>query len=491
MMVEAGDRGKPPDPPNGSGMNWVQKVVGRNAGGRLNPEELMDDAFVEERVRLEFPDGEDGEPVITTDPEVLEVMNGLWKQCMIVKVLGRNISITAMIKRLNEMWRPKGAMYVMDLPRQFFMVRFELEDEYLTALTGGPWRAFGSYLMVKAWRRILILWWMRLRRLRSGGLGKPLKVDLTTLNFERGRFAHVCVEVNLKKPLKGSILINGGQYFVSYEGLTNICPTCGIFGHSVHVCPKRPMEKLVAEPSGGSGGPASENQGGDGFTVVQKSRGRTENSQSPVVFAAGGSKGNMERYGKNIQSNEDVATVLVSNPFGSLEEEADMPVIQDMPILTDSNKENVFPSNMVRKGKGSQHVKERLPNGPNTKGKGAEKEIRRERRFVGQQVLGPIGPKHKPKQNRPMKGLVYGPSREEVVRSNSGKRLRVERESIGRAGGVFINDASLESSMVEASIPMVGDAPESNQRALKENQLQRDLVIMETLPGSREEGNRV
>ena len=89
-----------------------------------------------------------------------------------------------------------------------------------------------------------------------------------------------------------------------------------------------------------------------------------------------------------------------------------------------------------------------------------------------------------------MRGLVYGPSQEEVVRSDSGKRLQVERESIGRAGGVFINDASLESSMVEASIPMVGDAPESHQRALEENQLQRDLVIMETLPGSREEGNR-
>ncbi|KAL9307966.1 hypothetical protein AtEden1_Chr1g0035071 [Arabidopsis thaliana] len=287
MMVEAGDRGKPPDPQNGSGMNWVQKVVGRNAGGRLNPEELMDDAFVEERVRLEFPDGEDGEPVITIDPEVLEVMNGLWKQCMIVKVLGRNIYITAMIKRLNEMWRPKGAMYVMDLPRQFFMVRFELEDEYLTALTGGPWRAFGGYLMVKAWapdfdplvdeiettpvwvRLSNNLYHKGLLMSISRGLGKPLKVDLTMLNFERGRFARVCVEVNLKKPLKGSIMINGGRYFVSYEGLTNIYPTCGIFGHSVHVCPKRLMEKLVAEPSGGSGGPASENQGGDGFTVVR------------------------------------------------------------------------------------------------------------------------------------------------------------------------------------------------------------------------------
>lgn len=56
-------------------------------------------------------------------------------------------------------------------------------------------------------------------------LGKPFKVDLTMLSFERARFARVCYEVNLKKPLKESIMINGERYFVSYEGLTNICST--------------------------------------------------------------------------------------------------------------------------------------------------------------------------------------------------------------------------------------------------------------------------
>lgn len=40
---------------------------------------------------------------------------------------------------------------MMDLRRQFFMVRFELEEEYMAALVGGPWRAFRNYLMVQAW----------------------------------------------------------------------------------------------------------------------------------------------------------------------------------------------------------------------------------------------------------------------------------------------------------------------------------------------------
>lgn len=150
-MVDIGERVRPPgDPPDNPGL-WVQKVTGSVAGGMPVPEKLLDDAFVESRLQLAFPDGEDGEPVITIGTEVLEAMNGLWKRCMIVKVLGRNISISVLNRKLREMWKPRGAMYVMDLPRQFFMIRFEVEEEYMAALTGGPWRAFGSYLTAQAW----------------------------------------------------------------------------------------------------------------------------------------------------------------------------------------------------------------------------------------------------------------------------------------------------------------------------------------------------
>lgn len=262
-MLDIGEKGRPPGDPPDTSVSWAQRVVGSNAGGRPNPEKLMDDEFVSARLKLEFPNGEDGEPVITIENEVLDVMNGMWKQCMLAKVLGRNVSLSVLSKRLKEMWKPRGEFFVLDLPRQFFMIRFELEDEYLMALTGGPWRVFGSYLMVRAWSPefdplqdeiVTTPVWIRLSNLPvnfyhkaillgiASGLGKPLKVDLTTLNFERARFARVCVEVNLKKPLKGTVLINGERYFVSYEGLSNICSICGLFGHMVHHCSRGPPE---------------------------------------------------------------------------------------------------------------------------------------------------------------------------------------------------------------------------------------------------------
>lgn len=254
----------------------------------MNPKSVLDADFIAERLRLEFPNGEDGEPEITIGSEVLEVMNGLWKQCMIVKVLGRNVPIAVLNRKLRDLWKPRGGMYVMDLPRQFFMIHFEIEDEYLAALTGGPWRAFGSYLTVQAWSPLFdplrddivtTPVWVRLSNIPENfyhnailmgiakGLGRPLKVDATTLNFERTRFARVCVEVNLRNPLKGSILINGERYFVSYEGLTNICPVCGVYGRTISSCSKNMTEKkVVAAPPGISNmSPRRETQADDGL----------------------------------------------------------------------------------------------------------------------------------------------------------------------------------------------------------------------------------
>lgn len=208
------------------------------------------------------------------------------------------------------------------------MVIFAAEEEYLAALTGGPWRVFGSYLMVQAWTSgfdplcddiTTTPVWVRLANLPlnlyhrtilmgiAKGLGNPIKVDNTTLNFERGRFARVCVEVNLRRPLKGSVVVNGERYFVSYEGLTNICSNCGLYGHLVHSCPKgvlasqkEAQEKavVVAVQNPSSGGVSrGGTQTDDGFTLVRPSGRKALARPEKVVFSAGGVSG--ESAGQN------------------------------------------------------------------------------------------------------------------------------------------------------------------------------------------------
>jgi len=102
-------------------------------------------------MNVEFLTGADGEAIITIGQEILDAMNDLYLQCLVVKVLGRHITIVDLNRRLRELWKPNGGMSVLNLPRSFFMVKFDLEEDYLAAATGDPWRVLGSILMIRAW----------------------------------------------------------------------------------------------------------------------------------------------------------------------------------------------------------------------------------------------------------------------------------------------------------------------------------------------------
>ncbi|GLU01789.1 hypothetical protein SLE2022_190730 [Rubroshorea leprosula] len=79
-------------------------------------------------------------------------------------------------------------------------------------------------------------------------IGKPIKVDSTTLLATRGQFARVCVEVDLSQPLPSSVDLDledlpQSLILVEYEGLHKICFHCGEFGHKMEYCRFKNPEK--------------------------------------------------------------------------------------------------------------------------------------------------------------------------------------------------------------------------------------------------------
>ncbi|KAL6205272.1 hypothetical protein ACLB2K_022534 [Fragaria x ananassa] len=68
-------------------------------------------------------------------------------------------------------------------------------------------------------------------------LGNVVRVDPITIGQARGKFARVCVEVDLGKPLKPFVEVESVAYNVIYEGISMICFECGCFGHSKDKCP--------------------------------------------------------------------------------------------------------------------------------------------------------------------------------------------------------------------------------------------------------------
>nr|KYP55829.1 hypothetical protein KK1_002054 [Cajanus cajan] len=67
-------------------------------------------------------------------------------------------------------------------------------------------------------------------------LGTMLKVDKLTSIHSRGKFARICVEVNLNRRLVSMINVMGHIIKLEYEGLHLVCFNCGKYRHKQDQC---------------------------------------------------------------------------------------------------------------------------------------------------------------------------------------------------------------------------------------------------------------
>lgn len=78
-------------------------------------------------------------------------------------------------------------------------------------------------------------------------LGRTVKIDYNTQNSQRGKFSRVAVDIELDKPVKGQMKIDGEIQRVECEDLPNICYSCGRVGHSSFFCPFKSNESVSME----------------------------------------------------------------------------------------------------------------------------------------------------------------------------------------------------------------------------------------------------
>ncbi|CAL9226355.1 unnamed protein product [Arabidopsis halleri] len=214
----------------------------------------------------------------------------------------------------------------------------------------------------------------------------------------------------------GTIMVNGERYYVSYEGLSNICPVCGVFGHAGSVCPKRVSELVVQQTVAGNV-TGSESEVGleavakvsDGFTEVRNTGRRSGKTwaQGVKVFSAGGSGERQTQHGLDRIRDCSQVPMVLSNSFSGLEGETEGHVLSKEICSREENKENEQNTNVV--------------NQVNDLNRSVGKQI------VGRPVTEKIG----------TRGLIFGPTSGEVSGLATGKRLRVEHDNVGRAGGAY------------------------------------------------------
>ncbi|XP_019200239.1 PREDICTED: uncharacterized protein LOC109193862 [Ipomoea nil] len=204
-------------------------------------------------------DGEEDEadddplcPVIRLTNKEKEELRRPWRQALIVKVWGKQVGYSYLHRRLSALWRPKGTMDLVALDNEYYLVKFSSVDDLDYAKYEGPWIILNHYLIVKEWtpdfdpmtdKMEKVLVWIRFSCLpieyynpkflqRIGKkVERPIRVDHATGLALQGKFARMCVEIDLFRLRKR-------MRFIAYEGIHLVCFNCGMYDHNHETCLK-------------------------------------------------------------------------------------------------------------------------------------------------------------------------------------------------------------------------------------------------------------
>ncbi|XVF12133.1 hypothetical protein REPUB_Repub08aG0088200 [Reevesia pubescens] len=184
--------------------------------------------------------------------EIDEPMNG--------QVYGRPVGYRFLACKLGQLWSRIGKLSIVDLGHDFYLIKFQSGEDYNYVIKEGPWFIAGQFLTLRKWEPNFraseasftsVAVWVRLPELpveyfdleilRKIGqsLGVLLRADGHTLAGERGKYARICVQVSLERPLPTFIKVDGKKHNLVYESVGLLCFSCGKLGHLKPHCPER------------------------------------------------------------------------------------------------------------------------------------------------------------------------------------------------------------------------------------------------------------
>nr|POF05181.1 hypothetical protein CFP56_05781 [Quercus suber] len=172
----------------------------------------------------------EGVATVSLSKDVKQRIKLVWVNSLIVKVYGRNVRFHFLKDKLFSLWKPFGKLDIIDLGKDFFLVKFGTRSDYVVVLENGPWFIGEHFLSIRPWELNFkpstvnvasIAVWVRLAELPieyyemevlkhiGRSISNVLRIDTHTATESRGCFARLCVQVDIEKPFVTSIIIGG------------------------------------------------------------------------------------------------------------------------------------------------------------------------------------------------------------------------------------------------------------------------------------------
>nr|POE58810.1 hypothetical protein CFP56_49027 [Quercus suber] len=153
-----------------------------------------------------------------------------WANALIVKVFGKTMGFHILHAHILSLWKPIGRMDCVALGNDFFLIKFQNGEDHARVLKDGPWFVGGHYLSIRGWEPnfksstpnmssvAMWIWLPKLPieyyepstlRIIGETIGPVLRIETHIAAETRGRFARLCVQVNLDEPIMKLLRMEG------------------------------------------------------------------------------------------------------------------------------------------------------------------------------------------------------------------------------------------------------------------------------------------
>ena len=116
-------------------VSFRDKVLGGNsAPKRQCPDK---DLLLEKLARIELEDNDPLKPKVFFEESVIRDASEVWRDALVIKLLGKQIGYVTMLNRLKALWRLKGGFDIMSAGNDHYMVKFDLPEDRSLVMEGG------------------------------------------------------------------------------------------------------------------------------------------------------------------------------------------------------------------------------------------------------------------------------------------------------------------------------------------------------------------
>ena len=219
-------------PPNTKDSSFRDKLIGTIPGAFAKAFDLADQ--MDEDVYSDDEEAEvhgllrKGMVAVKLTKETKIRIRKPWSKTVIVKLVGRTVGYSYMQSKLVQLWKPTRRMDCVDLTHGFFLVRFYTKEDLDSILDKVSWFIGDFFLSLRLWEPFFkpsmasvssITVWVRLHKLPielyetdalkqiGESLGRVLRIDAHTAMEARGKYARLCIQIDVNKQLVDTTLL--------------------------------------------------------------------------------------------------------------------------------------------------------------------------------------------------------------------------------------------------------------------------------------------